>query len=305
MRGVVKFYLPARHFGFICFSSQPGSNRLDRSIHFYDTELSGYVDQGQRVEFEIDTKDEKEEAISITPIDDRFSGTVVTTGRKAYCFINVDDRLGEDGRIFCAFANVEPDVIGRRALSVGTRVSFRIEVNGDGLGECAVDVRSEDPSLATIDAEHYREFGSVEYYDGDRGHIRRSCGDTLTFLKKNVVTEGVDTIAPGTWLQYAITRHNFLFSEEHQQFRHRVFARDIAVCLGSSNDLGSDSEPILPVEFVAPDSVEAHFLQADQADQLPITVGEPERLSAGQIYTASERKLTLRELIERRALAPQ
>jgi cold shock CspA family protein len=295
MIGRIKFWNQENHFGFILYSSL-GSNRLDCEIHFHDSALHSSVEPGDFVEFLIGDHNGKPTAIDIALTDDRLTGVVINTGKQQYCFIEVTGRYGDDQRVFCAFDDVEPDPIGRRALTVGTPVSFRVEPKGDGIRERAVDVRNEDPALANIDVKKYREFGKVEWYDADRGHIRRPCGDTVAFLKRNVITEGVETIRQGTWLQYGINRHLYLFDKERQRFRQRVYARDIAVCMEDAN-----SQPIPPIEQgVEPDSAEAYFMTAPE---LPLNEPESDRLKPSDVYLPSEKKMSLKQLIARRSAA--
>jgi cold shock CspA family protein len=285
--GTCKFYNEQKHFGFIRYASRPGSDRLDGEVYFHDSSLRSFIQAGDRVAFELDENDGKPCAIDIAIFtEDRLTGTILNTGKRPFCFVEVDGRYGDNQRVFCAFDDVIPDVIGRRSLSVGARVSFRVESGRGGMHERAVEVRSE---LADIDPESYREFGKVAWYDADRGHIQRPCGDTLAFLKKNVITEGVETISVGTWLQYGIKVDLFMFCEATGQFRHRVFARDIAVCPADKN-----SQPIPPVEFAEPGSFEAQFLAADV---LPLS--EPTR--PARLWRPDEMKLPLREIIRRRS----
>ena len=299
MDGRVEFHLPERGFGFIRYESQPGSSRFDKSVYF--ARYSGLLSRGDRVEFEIELREDgRTEAVNIGPIADRHTGVVVTTGRKSYCYVSVDGRFSDNQQIFAAFDDVVPDSIGRRALPIGARVSCRIEiqaVKGESRGkERAVDVVNEDAEESSIDASSYREFGQVTFWDGDRGHVVRSSGDTLAFLPKNIISEGIETIKVGSWLQYGITVHRYLFNKERLQFRHRVYATDVCVCLDSEDD----SQPVLPIEYVEPNSLEAHFLEAEE---LPLAPPEPEKIAPGEVYLPSEKKMTLRALIDRKRAA--
>ncbi len=303
MQGIVEYHLHDRGFGFIRYESQAGSQRLDRNVHF--SNYGGVLNSGDRVSFDMETREDgRMEAVNIVPTADRQTGVVVTTGRKSYCYISVDDRFGDNQQVFAAFDDVIPDCIGRRALPVGARVSFRIEmqsVKGESRGkERAVDVVNEDVEAASIDASTHREFGQVTFWDGDRGHIVRPSGDTLVFLPKNVISEGLETIKVGGWLQYGVTVHRHLFNKEREQFRHRVYASDICVCLENSEDSDSTAQPILPIEFVEPGSIEAQFLEAEI---LPLAPPQSEKLALGEVYLPSEKKMTLRALIARKRAA--
>ena len=180
---------------------------------------------------------------------------------------------------------------GKRALPVGARVSFRIEVQrikGESNGrERAIEVVNEDMKQAPIDPT-FREFGQVSFWDGDRGHVVRPNGDTLSFLAKNIVTQGIEELRVGSWLQYGVRVNRYLWSDEKQNFYHRVYARDICVCLENSEGSGPDSQPILPVEYIEPGSIEAQFLAATELplSQPPVSLLSPQN-----------RTKTLRELI--------
>jgi cold shock CspA family protein len=304
MIGFVSLFLPDKHFGFVVFSSQQGDDDrvFDRAAHFVDSELQTFVERGDRVEFDLDeTNPGRMEALSIRMVDDCVTGTVANHGSKfGYCFLEIDGRYGEGQRVFCAFDDVVPDSIGRRALPIGAPMSCRVVARGGR--ERAVDVRNEDPALQTLDPETYREYGQVEVFNGDWGHIRRKNGDTLGFLRKNIVTEGVETVAPGTWLKYGITMRPFCFRKDLCEFRHQIFARDICICLDEQSR--SQGEPVSradePELHFAPGSAEGFFLHAPElpADELKV---EPFR-KTGEIFTPVERQMTLRQLIELKKL---
>src|SRR5690242_10339110 len=224
MKGVIKFFNTERDFGFIRYSSQPGSVRLDREIYFSGANLCGSASPGDNVIFAISDNDGKQNAIEVTPVEaTRFAGTVVHVGKRQYGFIAVDDRHEDNQRIFFAHDDVLPDVIGRRGMPEGTRVSFELahERRFD-TRERAINVQNEDPALAEIDPKTYREFGQIHRCDGDYGHIIRPNGDHLSFLVRNIVSEGRETIQVGSWLNYSIVQHLFLFDKVAEQFRHRV-----------------------------------------------------------------------------------
>ena len=101
MKGIVRYFLPERCFGFLKYSSAPGSGRLDREAYFRDTALRAFVQAGDPVEFDLGLgENEREQAIAVTPLNDRQSGVVVTTGRKSYCYIAVDGRTQTANRYF-------------------------------------------------------------------------------------------------------------------------------------------------------------------------------------------------------------
>jgi cold shock CspA family protein len=239
------------------------------------------VEKGDRVEFQIQDNDGTERAVEIIRKEDRLTGAIIHSG-KGYGFIEVDERFEDNQRVFFSYSDVIPDAIGRRAMPIGTRVSFAVEMKGGK--ERAFDVQNEDPSLSPIDPTSYREYGSVHWFSDDRGYITRPNGDSLIFLTKNVVSEGIESIKQGTWLYYGINRHTFLFDRATQKFRHRVYAENICVCLAE------------------PGSVEQFFLTAPE---LPLD--EP-TVPVSPVYTSvllspNNRAKTLRQLIAEKKIA--
>jgi len=302
MKGVVKFFNIERDFGFIRYASQPSSVRLDREIYFSGVNLRGSVNAGDQVIFEISDLDGKQRAVEVTPVEaTRFTGTVIYVSKRQYGFIAVDGRYEDNQRIFFAHDDVLPDVIGRRGMPEGSRVSFEIaDEHKCDRRERAVNIRNEDPALVQIDPKQYREYGQIHRCDGDYGHVIRPNGDHLSFLVRNIVSEGRDTIQVGTWLNYGIVQHLFLFDKVAEQFRHRVFADNIFVCLE-----GENSQPMLPIEQAPPGSVEQFFMTAPELQLSEPSVPAP---PASATYTSvllspENRTKTLRQLIAEKKLA--
>lgn len=297
MIGFVQFFLEDRDYGFIRYASTEGSDRLDLSIVFH---ASNAVDRtklsrGQRVSFEIGAWDDgKPTALDVRPADtERFTGFVATFNPQRQFGFVADrwDPYSQHGRYFFNVVEVEPDVIGQRAISEGARVSFVLGIR-NGRQE-AVAVRNEDPTLSEIDPSTYVEQGQVHDFNGDVGHVVRPCGDHLVFLVKNVVSEGVETIQPGTWLQYSIVVERNRFHEQKLRFWNRVYATNIFVCL-------PNEEPEARYE---PGSAEEFFARAPE---LPVSMPEPpapEPMVEERVYSDQERHMTLRELIARKKCA--
>ena len=302
MFGFISMVLPERHFGFIRYASDQGAvdPLLDCSVFFSDTELEEYVAVGDRVSFEVVAEGNgKSHAIDIAQANDRLHGFVdsadpSTHHRHQFCFIQ-----GDDGRQFyCSFQkDVVPDCIGRRGLSPGTPVSFRVRPGNPGQKDQAVDVRNEDPALANIDPATHREFGRVATFLGDYGHIWRQCGDTIGFLVKNIITEGIEGICPGLWLEFGVTVQTYRFYEDIQRFGHRVFARDIAV--GVREERQPQMASVSPDTPFDPDSIEAQWLAAAEAEPAPVMEATPQSLpvkSSATCLRPEFRRKTLREL---------
>ena len=121
--GIVKFLNCEKRFGFIRYPSQPRSNQLDKEVHFSDTALRESVCAGDRVEFQIEQREDRETAVDVTPVEVlRHTGKVCSIGKRQYGFINVDGRFGDQQRVFFAHDDVFPDILGRRAMPIGTPV---------------------------------------------------------------------------------------------------------------------------------------------------------------------------------------
>ena len=291
MIGFIAMCLPERHFGFIRYSSQQeaADPPLDQSLYFSDTNLQECVQVGDRVAFDIGEVNGKPRAANIVLAEgDRLHGVIESEyPQHQYCFIRSDD----GSPVFCNFASIIPDLIGRRGLCAGTPVSFLVKPGGAGRCDEAFDVRNEDPALIQIDPATYLEWGRVTFWNGDQGYIERPSGDTICFLAKNIVTEGVEDVCRGLWLQYGVMVRLYSFREDSQRFVHRVFARDISVSLREERQL---QMPLEAEITYPPGSFEERFLNAPELPPDELTTTK----EVGEIYTPAECKLTLRQLIE-------
>jgi cold shock CspA family protein len=274
MEGRIKFYRETHNFGFVSFETISGSGKFDNQAYFHASVLRSHVETGSWVWFEVeeDPTVPGKRMCTYVSATERQSGTVVEVDEHGFYHIQTDAK----GEVLQAsYKEIIPDSIHRFYIPVGTRVTFRLS---ERPYKRVFDIENED---GDFDVEHYFEDGVVEAFQEDKGygHIRRRSGDTLSFLVKNIVSEGVDTVRVGTWLRFQIHSRKFVFSDATGEFHHNGFAHNIFV-------------------LVEPGSVEEHFLNAQE---LPLDPPPSELLALGDVYTPSEKRMTIRELIAKSA----
>lgn len=280
MRGFVNFV--ENHFGFLVFASNPNSEVLDSDVFFRPSDTGGYaLERGQMVDFEIGNDDQgRRFAFDIRPAEEsRFCGTIISI-RNRSGVIEADGRFNDDQRIPFVVNDFVPDAIGRRCAA-GMRVSFATKIKVGR--EFAVRIRNEDPALQSIDPATYVEVGQVIKINGVRATIERPLGTGLIPFFTDAL-EHPDLIEVGTWVDYRVQIRLNIWDKVGRHFWHQIFATDV--------------QPYMMAP--APGSFEDEFLNAPE---LPLSESQPEELEPGHVYLASERKLSLRELIARKHAA--
>jgi cold shock CspA family protein len=272
--GRIKFYREDRHYGFIVFESVPGSGKFDNQAYFHASVLRSHVEAGSWIWFETeeDSKVPGKHACTYISAVERQSGTVIEVDEHGFYHIRTD---ATGDVLQASYREIIPDSICRRYIPVGSRVSFRLS---DAPDKRVSDIENEDAGV--FDLENYFEDGVVEVFNESQGygHIRRSSGDTIAFVVKNIISEGYESVRVGTWLRFQIYSRKFAFSDAKCEFYHNGFAHNISV-------------------FVEPGSAEDHFLNAQE---LPLDPPPSERLAPGDVYTPSEKRMTIRQLITRK-----
>jgi hypothetical protein len=201
-------------------------------------------------------------------VSDRLQGQIVRVGPFArYFFIQWANDNGQISDIFGSRKDVIADVIGRVNLELGASVSFALAPDLRGKGKVAVDIKNEDPALVSIDVETYREFGIIHDLQQSRGQvfgvIRRGDeegADLLPFRASDIISDGADDIRIGDVLEFGIATHTGATGE--------VSYHASAICT-------TTDEPAPPEEAEEPQDID-------------------------QVYSAKDRKRTLRELISKR-----
>jgi cold shock CspA family protein len=200
--------------------------------------------------------------------------------KRCFGFLVVDGRREDDKlRIFFHQSEVIPDLVGRRVLSPGTKVSFRIKLMEDGK-ERAQQIESlEIPA----DPETYFEDSIVESWDATMrsGYLMRPDGSTIYFNGDDVVTVGEDSLRPGRWVNHQVERGRV-------NGRNTWKAFNISIYEGTERELTIEeyfaSAPDLPIDV------------PETGPSLTPNVVEP------SVLAAATRNLPLMEIINRRSV---
>jgi hypothetical protein len=188
------------------------------------------------------------------------------------------------------------DPIGRRRPLVGDHVEFYLSTEEKRKWRALNIVNL---TTSGIDRTTHREWSILKSWQpadpvaGVRplGWLERESGDSI-ILFPNAIGD-FETIEPNICASLWIC-HGVAVSDYSQKW----VATDAVVHFPDEQVIDSSDSDSAEPELL--DEISQHFLDAEE---LPLDETESERLDPDQVYTASERKLTIRELIARKSAA--
>jgi hypothetical protein len=202
---------------------------------------------------------------------------------KRFGFICSGHDLGYQ-RIFFHEGSIIRDRLGHKCdvFSVGVEIEFLVNErpNGQRFGANVRPINRPD-----VDLNAHSEFSRVCFWDGvHHGYLERSCGNaccSLPFFVKDIVTQGVEEIRLGDFVQHGVMP------------RGREGSGLSRACNVILFEPGFTPEP----EYI-PGSIKEHFASLSDVPPDP-----PAPAPVETVYSAEERSLTLRELIKRKKVA--
>jgi hypothetical protein len=205
---------------------------------------------------------------------------------KRFGFICSGHDLGYQ-RIFFHEGSIIRDPLGHKCdATVGTEVEFLINERPNKQ-RFASNVRPTN--RPEVDLTVHSEFSKVCFWDGfHHGYLDRGCGNSccsLPFFVKDIVTQGVEEIRLGDFVQHGVMPRGREGSG---------LSRACNVVLYESGFL-----PPVPEPVYEPGSIEEQFLlnASEEAEPQPTPAPEP------SAFSPEEMKLSLREIIRRRKAA--
>jgi hypothetical protein len=204
---------------------------------------------------------------------------------KGYGFICAGSDL-QYQRVFFHEGAIIRNQLGHKcdAFSVGVEIEFLVNErpNGQRFGANVRPINRPDVDLAA-----HSEFSKVVFWDGNHhGYLARGCGNaccSLPFFVKDIVTQGVEEIRLGDFVQHGVM---------HRGREGSGLSRACNVILFEAG--------FVPPYDPEPGSIEEQFLLNAPEE------AEPQPTSARvetPIYDEVERQMTLRELIRRKSAA--
>lgn len=284
--GRVKMIDSVRGYGFIVYRDHDGTSK---DIFFHVSNVSGGEPvRRAKVSFQLkfDDKGGRTRTIAgnVVVLKDSIKQIPDCRGHidwfdKGYGYIIADSDKSAGG-VFVHVEEVLRNAGGHRCfLKPGVELLFTLNERDEQ--DPYKKFFATDARLAEDNSTPDRpEFSQVARWDRNKKHgmLNRSCGCKLPFRADDVATEGIESICIGDWVQHTTATDGTSW-----------FATNVTLF-----EPGYEPEPVYE-----PGSAEQFFVQVPELPVGPSSaVAEPQ-----PIYTADERKCSLREIIRRRKIA--